>query len=111
MPKAPPPPPLAVRRILKTLGENVAIARRKRKLSQELVAERALTTRQTIARIERGDPSVAFGTWATVLFVLGLHEQLAELADPKRDELGLALESQRLPQRIYTPRSRFAAKE
>lgn len=106
MPKRTPPPPLTVRRILKKLGENVAIARKKRRLSQELIAERVLTTRQTISRIERGDPRVAFGTWATTLFVLGLHDQLEELADPSRDELGMALENQHLPQRVRTARGK-----
>ena len=64
------------------------------------MAQRALTTRQTIARIERGDPRAAMGTWATVLFVLGLSNRLADLAAPAADELGLALDAERLPTRI-----------
>ena len=70
----------------------------------EVVADRALTTRQTVARIERGDPRVAFGTWASVLFALGLAKSLGELASPAADREGLALEAERLPKRIRVPR-------
>lgn len=104
MPKPPPPTPLAVRRALKTLGADVRTARRRRRLPLDIVAQRALTSRQTVGRIERGDPSVAMGTWATVLFVLGLHERLADVAAAAHDEVGLALESEQLPRRVRLPR-------
>lgn len=68
------------------------------------VAQRALNTRQTVGRIEKGDPTVAMGTWATVLFVLGLHEGLADVASAAHDEVGLALESEQLPKRVRLPR-------
>ena len=71
----------------------------------EVVASRALTTRQTVARIERGDPRVAMGTWASVLFALRLANRLAELAAPARDTEGLALEAERLPKRVRVPRA------
>jgi hypothetical protein len=101
MPKSPPPLPLAARRALAKAGADVGAARRRRRLPLEIVAERALTTRQTIARIERGDPSVAVGTWATVLFVLGLVDRLADLAAPVEDDLGLSLDAERLPKRVH----------
>lgn len=100
MPKSPPTVPIAVRRALVTLGADISAARRRRRLPLEVVAERALTTRQTIARIEHGDPRVAMGTWATVLFALGLADRLRDLAAPGRDEVGLALEDERLPIRV-----------
>lgn len=103
MTKPPPPIPLAARRALVALGEDIAAARRRRRLPLEIVAERALTTRQTVARVEHGDPSVAMGTWATVLFVLGMAPRLAGIAAPAHDELGLALETERLPKRVHLP--------
>lgn len=65
----------------------------------EVVATRALTTRQTVARIERGDPRVAMGTWASVLFALQIAGRLGELASPSGDMTGLALDAVRLPKR------------
>jgi len=58
----------------------------------------------TLNKIERGEPSVAMGTYATVLFVLGMADRLADLADPRNDAVGLALEEERLPQRVRRPR-------
>jgi transcriptional regulator with XRE-family HTH domain len=72
------------------------------------MAERASISRTTLSKIEKGDPGVSLGLYATVLFVLGFVERLGDLADPGTDELGLALEEERLPQRIRrrrTPRS------
>jgi len=91
--------PLAVRRVLVTLGADIGVARRRRHLPMSVVAERALTTRQTVGRIEKGDPTVAMGTWVTVLFAIGMLDRIAELAAPERDAVGLALEEDRLPVR------------
>lgn len=110
MPKSPPPLPLAARRALAKAGADIGDARRRRRLPLELVAERALTTRQTIARIERGDPTVAVGTWATTLFVLGLIDRLADIAAAVTDDVGLSLEAERLPKRVHlAPRTRRRA--
>jgi hypothetical protein len=64
------------------------------------MADRAQITRMTLYKIERGEPTVSMGAYATVLFVLGLTDRLAELADIKSDEVGLALDQERLPRRI-----------
>lgn len=101
MPKSPPTLPLAARRALSKAGADVGAARRRRRLPLEIVAERALTTRQTIARLERGDPTVAVGTWATVLFVLGLVDRLADIGAAAADDVGLSLEAERLPKRVH----------
>ncbi|HEY2840722.1 MAG TPA: hypothetical protein VGJ26_16315, partial [Pirellulales bacterium] len=61
-------------------------------------------TRATLNKAERGDAGVSMGIYATLLFVLGLTERLAELASPRHDEVGLALEEERLPQRIRLKR-------
>jgi hypothetical protein len=58
----------------------------------------------TLLKVEKGDPGVAMGTYATVLFVLGLSDRLAEVADAAHDRTGLQLEEEHLPQRIRTKR-------
>jgi hypothetical protein len=58
----------------------------------------------TLLKVEKGDPGVAMGTYATVLFVLGLLERLADVADPAQDKTGLQLEEEHLPLRIRTRR-------
>ena len=68
------------------------------------MAERASISRTTLGKVEKGDPGVSLGTYATVLFVLGFVERLGELADPGSDEVGLALEEEHLPRRIRRPR-------
>ncbi len=91
--------PLAVRKTLRKLGGDIQIARKRRRLTMTIVAERAFISRNTLTRIERGDPAVTLGIYATVLFVLGLAERLGDLADPLTDSVGLSLENERLPQR------------
>lgn len=95
-----PPLPLPVKRALAKLGGDVRSARLRRRITAALMAERAFITRMTLRKVERGDPTVSLGIYATVLFILGLTPRLAELADARTDELGLALEEERLPQRI-----------
>jgi hypothetical protein len=73
-------------------------------MSTRDMAARLFVSRDTLWRLERGDPSVALGTLATAIFVLGLQERLADLAAPARDELALNLDERRLPRRIRRPR-------
>jgi hypothetical protein len=75
-----------------------------------VAAERASISRVTLNKIEKGDPGVALGIYATVLFVLGMVDWLSDLADVKHDTTGLQLEEELLPQRIRTPRPRKAKK-
>ena len=67
------------------------------------MAERAFVGRNTITRVEKGDPRVSMGIYATVLFVLGLSEGLSHLADASSDRVGLDLEEERLPARVRGP--------
>ena len=97
--------PLPVQRTLRKLGRDIRDARRRRRLPMALVAERASTTRKTVMRIERGDPGVSLGLIASVLFVLGLADRLSEVADARQDARGLALEEERLPQRVHLKKS------
>ncbi len=96
--------PIPVRRALATLGSDVSAARKRRGLTLAAMAERVFATRQTIARIERGDAGVAIGTYATALFVLGLLHRLQEVAAPAADQLGMDLDHEKLPRRVRTKR-------
>jgi transcriptional regulator with XRE-family HTH domain len=98
--RATPPLPLAVKRALAKLGEDIRNARLRRRITTTMMAERAFITRTTLRKVERGNPGVSLGIYATVLFVLGLTPRLAELADIRIDEVGLQLEEERLPQRV-----------
>lgn len=69
-----------------------------------LLAERAFVSRTTLASVERGDPGVSMGIYATVLFVLGLAERLGDLADRGADAVGAALEDEQLPRRVRMPK-------
>jgi transcriptional regulator with XRE-family HTH domain len=69
-----------VTQILEELGENIKLARLRRKLSVEQVAERAGISRSSLWQIEKGRPSVSLGYYAQVLFVLGLEKNLATIA-------------------------------
>jgi transcriptional regulator with XRE-family HTH domain len=97
--------PLPAAHTLRKLGRDLALARRKRGLSTADMASRLFVSRDTLWRLERGDPTVSMGTLATAAFVLQLHDRLAQLAAPERDGLGLSLDEQRLPQRIRRPRT------
>ncbi len=70
----------------------------------QVVANRAFTSRQTLQRIEKGDPGVGMGIYAAVMHALGLLDRLAIVADPTLDEVGLARMDDSLPQRVR-PRS------
>lgn len=102
--------PLPVRRALRKLGRDIREARLRRRIPAAVVAERASISRTTLFKLEKGDPGVSIGIIGTVLFVLGMGDRFAEIADIKRDEQGLALDEERLPKRVR-PRRRRPAKE
>jgi len=77
-------------KIMATLGENIKLARLRRKLSAELVAERAGISRRTLVSVEKGLPSVAMGIYMQVLFVLGLSDDILDIA--RDDKFGRKLQ-------------------
>lgn len=98
--------PIPVTRALRKLGHDIKDARRRRRIATAIAAERASISKPTLLRIERGDHRVSIGSYATVLFVLGMADRLAELADARNDAVGLQLEEERLPQRIRSRKTR-----
>lgn len=97
--------PIPVQRALHKLGADIRDARRRRRIPTAVMAERASISRVTLNRVENGDSGVALGTYAKVLFVLGMIDRLVELAGHKHDSTGLNLEDEALPKRIRIPRS------
>ena len=81
-------------KVLSRLGENIQLARKRRDYTQTLISERTGLSRLTIRKIERGDPTVSLGHYVAVLAVLGLVEDLVNVASD--DELGRKLQDIKL---------------
>src|SRR5215472_5506015 len=92
--------PIGLRRSLSKFGHDVALARRKRRLTVAMMTERTGLAKGTYLRIERGDPAVSMGAYAMVLFILGMGEAFGHLMDARHDEEGLLLDEERLPKRV-----------
>ena len=92
--------PFQVKRVLYIIGSDVRNARRRRRIPSALLAERAGISRTTLVKIEKGDPGVSFGIYASVLFVLGMLDRLTSVTDVKNDDIGLMLEEEQLPERV-----------
>lgn len=91
--------PLAVKRALKKFGADIRIARLKRGFTVAMMAERIGIHRSTYSKMEKGEPMVGVGAYATALFVLGFGTPLGDLVDERSDDTGLLLNLERLPQR------------
>jgi transcriptional regulator with XRE-family HTH domain len=89
-------------RSISVLGENIKLARLRRKFSAEQVAERANISRPTLVSIEKGNPNVTIGAYVKVLSVLGLENDIMEVA--KDDNLGRRLQDAKLIVRERAPR-------
>ena len=93
----------ATEEILRTMGEQIKLARLRRNISVELVAERAGISRATVYNVERGSPSVAVGIYAAVLHALNNMDKDFLLV-AKDDELGRKLQDLQLKTRKRAPR-------
>ncbi|MBL4657552.1 MAG: helix-turn-helix domain-containing protein [Flavobacteriales bacterium] len=88
---------------LEQVGENIKLARLRRKLSESQVAERAGVSRSTLVLVEKGVATVRIGAYVQILFVLGLEKDLSEVA--RDDAFGRKLQDaeiitkQRAPKR------------
>ena len=102
--------PIPVTRALRKLGHDIRDARRRRRIPVAILAERASISRMTLNKVENGDAGVSVGTYATVLFTLGMADRLADVADPRHDTVGLELEEERLPERIRLSRRQGPSK-
>ena len=98
----------SVQRLLLTLGENIRLARLRRRFSAAIVSERAGIARNTLRAIERGSPSVTLGAVANVLFSVGLVKDLGLVA--MDDELGRKLQDAGLPTKARAPKRKISDK-
>lgn len=87
---------------ISTLGENIKLARLRRRYSMQQVSERANISRPTLLSIEKGNPNVSIGAYIKVLMVLGLEKDIINIA--KDDELGRKLQDARLVVRERAPK-------
>jgi transcriptional regulator with XRE-family HTH domain len=106
MPRKPPVVFPQEQRLLAEFGDRLRLARRRRKLSNSVVAKRAGISRTTLYKVEAGDPGATMGSYVRVLAVLGLEGDLHALAAD--DKVGRKLQDLALeppPGRPRNPRS------
>ncbi len=96
------PLPIKQKRLVKQVGEQIKLARLRRKYSLSLVAKRAGIAASTLENIEKGVESVGFGKYIMVLHALGLAEDVLLLA--KDDELGRKIQDAGLITKKRAPR-------
>ncbi|MFH2115393.1 MAG: helix-turn-helix domain-containing protein [Spirochaetota bacterium] len=99
----------STQRVLDDFGDRLKLARLRRNLPVELVAERAGISRATLWAAEKGSPSVAMGIYVQILFALGLEKDLHKVAAD--DELGRKLQDAKLPVRTRAPRKKVSREE
>jgi transcriptional regulator with XRE-family HTH domain len=90
-----------VDRVLKRLGANISLARRRRHWTQKDLAEQMGTSVSTVRRLEIGDPGVRLTSLGAALHALGEIEQLNALLDTRTDVVGLICQDKALPKRIH----------
>ena len=88
-------------KVLKILGENIKLARLRRKYSTKRVADRADISRPTLLSIEKGNPNVSIGAYVKVLSILKLEQDILQIAAD--DELGRRLLDVRLLKKKRAP--------
>lgn len=92
--------PLEVRNACRELGVHLRVARKRRRMLQSELAQKAGVSEKTMRRLEQGDDGVSVGNVLSVLWALGLLTTSRALANPDTDEHGKTLELARLPQRV-----------
>ena len=100
------PFPLPVSRAVRKLGRDIRDARRRRRITTTVLAQRASISRVSLNHVEKGDIGVSMGIYAKVLMCLGMLDRLADVADPKQDAMGMALLEEELPVRVRLPRQK-----
>lgn len=97
--------PLPVERAIRKLGTDIALARRRRHISQESLAERMGASLSTVRRMEKGDVRVPIHFFGRALHVFGEIQAMEHLLDTANDDIGLTLMDERLPRRVRSKRS------
>lgn len=94
-------PPPAVESILLRLGQNIRIARLRRKITIAELAQRVGVSRYVMSAVEKGKPTAAVATYVGALWALGLTDGLGNAGEPDADTEGKALEAARAPKTAH----------
>lgn len=86
--------PFSLRDKITQVGQHIKLARKRRGLTMQEMADRMFVTRKTLNRLESGDPGVGFGILASALLALGLEDDLIHLANPETDRTGNLIDKQ-----------------
>jgi DNA-binding XRE family transcriptional regulator len=97
--------PLPASAALRKLGEDIRDARRRRRITMALMAERAGISVITLSKIEKGCAKASMGGYASVLYVLGMAGRLRDIADGSHDLTGQMLAAEQLPKRVRIPKN------
>lgn len=92
--------PAAVVDAVERLGRNISLARVRRQITEDDLAERAGISRVTMRRVEKGELGTGIGAYTAVLWVLGFQGDLEEVLSPERDLEGQRLEASRHGSRV-----------
>jgi transcriptional regulator with XRE-family HTH domain len=93
-------PPAPVARALRSIGDDLAVWRKLRGLTQAQLADRAGVARTTLVRLERGDGAVGFENVLRVARALGILEAISRALDPYESDVGRLRSDEQLPQRV-----------
>jgi len=85
---------------LKKLGSDINSARRRRRITKDIMAKRTGICINTLTKIENGNPNTSMAAWVSILSVLGLLDNFKDICDLKNDEMGIILEDEDLPKRV-----------
>jgi transcriptional regulator with XRE-family HTH domain len=91
---------------LQKLGRDIAVARKRRKLSMRDMAARMMVNLKTVERLEKGDPTVGIGIVAVALWILGMDRRLGDLVAPESDTTALQEDIKNLPRDFRKTRKR-----
>lgn len=92
---------------LSMFGHNLKIAIKRRGLRQRDIAEAALISVPTLRKALKGDATVSIGIYVAILSQLQLDEQIADLASPLKDQIGIALAERSLPSRVRVKTDKY----
>jgi transcriptional regulator with XRE-family HTH domain len=96
------PTPIPVTRALRAIGENFAVWRKLRGLTEEQVADRAGVSRGTVRRLESGTSSVSLENMLRIARALGVLDEITGAVDPYSTDVGRLRSEEILPQRVRT---------
>lgn len=92
--------PFAVKGGARRLGERLALARKRRRLTLRDLAAKAGISYDTVRAAEAGNLQTGLGAYLALLWAMGLESELDEVANPDRDETGKQLDMARQPRRV-----------